>query len=215
MAGLRGVLGHRNLVEQLAEPDGRLFEGAARAGSRLTRDRSFGFAGGNALISYYIVLRYNNDMRVAKTKSAPAETVRILAEFRHQLRLFLHFSETAAQKVGLQPQQHQLLLQIAGASQKSTTTVGYAAERLGLRHNTVVELSNRCAEAGLVVRKQSGPDRRCVVLELTPRGRRLLEALSIDHACELNELGPQLIRALNRLKAAHRSPAKRWSRRER
>jgi DNA-binding MarR family transcriptional regulator len=153
-------------------------------------------------------------MRMAKTNSAPAGTLLILAEFRHQLRLFLHFSEAAAQKVGLQPQQHQLLLQIAGASQNSTTTVGYAAERLGLRHNTVVELSNRCAEAGLLVRKQSGPDRRCVVLELTPHGRRVLEALSIDHARELNELGPQLVRALNKLRAAHRSPAKRRTGRE-
>jgi DNA-binding MarR family transcriptional regulator len=60
-----------------------------------------------------------------------------------------------------------------------------------------------------VVRNQSGADHRCVVLELTPRGRRVLEALSIDHARELNELGPQLIRALNRLKAAHKSPAAR------
>ena len=33
-----------------------------------------------------------------------------LAEFRYQLRRFLHFSEQAARSVGLEPQQHQLLL---------------------------------------------------------------------------------------------------------
>ncbi|HKW97452.1 MAG TPA: hypothetical protein VJN43_06940 [Bryobacteraceae bacterium] len=33
-----------------------------------------------------------------------------LAEFRHQIRRFLHFSEQAARGAGLEPQQHQLLL---------------------------------------------------------------------------------------------------------
>jgi hypothetical protein len=41
-----------------------------------------------------------------------------------------------------------------------------------------------------------------VLLELTPKGLRTLEALSIDHARELNELAPQLIRTLTAIKAA-------------
>jgi DNA-binding MarR family transcriptional regulator len=143
-----------------------------------------------------------------------AGRLQILAEFRYQLRLFLHFSETAAQKLGLQPQQHQLLLQIAGARDKGATTIGYAAERLGLRHHTVVELSNRCAGAGLLVRKQAGSDRRCVLLELSPRGQEMLEALSIDHARELNVLAPQLIRTLNTLRVGHGKSRKRATRRK-
>ncbi len=135
----------------------------------------------------------------------PLAQLRTLAEFRHQLRTFLQFSENAAQKLGLQAQQHQLLLQIAGAPDGTATTVGYAAERLGLRHNTAVELSNRCEEAGLIKRKQGDDDRRCVLLELTRKGRRLLNSLSIDHARELNELAPQLIRALTELKRVHRT----------
>jgi DNA-binding MarR family transcriptional regulator len=130
----------------------------------------------------------------------------MLAEFRHQLRLFLHFSETAAQKAGLHPQQHQLLLQIAGAAEKEDVTIGYLAERLGLRHNTVVELSDRCEEADLVTRRQAGSDRRQVLLEVTPKGRQMLEALSIDHARELNVLAPQLIRTLSALKTVHSGP---------
>jgi DNA-binding MarR family transcriptional regulator len=145
--------------------------------------------------------------------SASAGRLQTLAEFRYQLRLFLHFSETAAQKLGLQPQQHQLLLQIAGAPDKVATTVGYAAERLGLRHHTVVELSNRCAGAGLLVRKQAGSDRRCVLLELSPKGQEMLEALSIDHARELNVLAPQLIRTLNTLRVRHGKSRKRATRR--
>ena len=142
---------------------------------------------------------------------ASADRLQILAEFRHQLRLFLQFSETAAQKRGLQPQQHQLLLQIAGAPDKVPATIGYAAERLGLCHNTVVELSNRCEAAGLIVRKDAGSDRRCVLLELTPGGRKKLEALSIDHEAELNDLAPKLIRTLTALRAVPKRSGKRWA----
>jgi DNA-binding MarR family transcriptional regulator len=152
----------------------------------------------------YIVLRYNKFMN-EKEQFQPDDRLQVLAEFRHRLRLFLQFSETAAQKAGLQPQQHQLLLQIAGAPEGTVATVGYVAERLGLRHNTAVELSNRCEEAGLIARKQDGADRRCVILEVTRKGRKVLDALSVDHARELNELGPQLIRALTRLRSVDAS----------
>lgn len=133
-------------------------------------------------------------------KSISIGRLQLLAEFRHQLRLFLTFSETAAHQAGLQPQQHQLLLQIAGVPDGAVTTIGYVADRLGLRHNTVVELSNRCVEAGLVVRKQGGSDRRCVVLEISRAGSEMLEALSIDHARELNELAPRLVKTLTALR---------------
>jgi DNA-binding MarR family transcriptional regulator len=143
-------------------------------------------------------------------KAASTRTrLQVLAEFRHQLRLFLHFSEGAAAKFDLQPQQHQLLLQIAGRPEGVAPTVGYVAERLGLRHHSVGELSMRCEEAGLILRTQDGNDRRCVLLELTPKGLRTLEALSLDHAQELNELAPQLIRTLTAIKVAHNKTEER------
>lgn len=146
--------------------------------------------------------------KTANKKSGSSDKLQVLAEFRHQLRLFLHFSETAALQLGLQPQQHQLLLQIAGAPDKVSATVGYVAERLGLRHNTVVELTDRCAEAGLLARTQSRSDHRCVVLEVSPVGQAMLDALSNDHARELNELAPQLIRTLTKLRSVHRRSRK-------
>jgi DNA-binding MarR family transcriptional regulator len=122
--------------------------------------------------------------------------IRALAEFRFTLRKFLHFSEEAATRLGLMPQQHQLLLQIAGAPEGTVTAVGYLAERLALRHHSVVELGNRCEEAGLIVRKRDPDNRRHVVLKLTAEGNRTLRRLSEDHTRELNELGPQLVAAL-------------------
>jgi DNA-binding MarR family transcriptional regulator len=122
-----------------------------------------------------------------------------LAEFRYELRRFLQFSESCAAEAGLHPQQHQLLLQLAGAPDEVETTMSYAAERLGLRHHTVVELSKRCEEAGLVHRNQDLNDRRRIQLQVTAKGHRVLRVLSEDHERELNELGPRLIRTLSRI----------------
>jgi DNA-binding MarR family transcriptional regulator len=122
-----------------------------------------------------------------------------LAEFRYELRQFLQFSEGSAADAGLHPQQHQLLLQLAGAPEEVETTVSYAAERLGLRHHTVVELSKRCEEAGLIQRDQDLNDRRRIQLRVTPKGHRVLRVLSENHERELHELGPRLIGALSKI----------------
>jgi DNA-binding MarR family transcriptional regulator len=122
--------------------------------------------------------------------------MRALAEFRYALRRFLHFSEEAAANAGLAAQQHQMLLQIAGAQPGTAATIGYLAQRLALKHHSAVELATRCEDAGWIVRKPDPLDRRAVVLHLTPAGSRILHELSEDHERELNELAPRLIEAL-------------------
>ncbi len=119
-----------------------------------------------------------------------------LADFRYTLRRFLQFSEEAASAAGITTQQHQLLLQIAGAAAGVRVTVGYIAGRLGLRHHTVVELSKRSEEAGLVVRTSEQGEYRHVILTLTAQGVRLLHTLSEAHLQELYVLGPALIKRL-------------------
>ncbi len=129
------------------------------------------------------------------------QKLQTLAEFRYMLRRFLHFSEEAARKADLPTQQHQLLLQIAGVPDEVAPTISYLAERLGLRHHSVVELSKRCQEQGLILRTHASLDRRCVVLQVTLKGERRLKELSDDHARELYELAPQLIRALTQIQS--------------
>lgn len=119
-----------------------------------------------------------------------------LADFRYRLRGFLHFSEQAATAAGLQPQQHQLLLQIAGAPAGAVPTIAYAAERLGLRHNSVVELANRSEDEGLLERVSDEADARRVLLRVTPRGNRVLHKLAAHHRSELEIMGPALIEVL-------------------
>ena len=123
-------------------------------------------------------------------------TIRSLAKFRSEIRQFLHFSELAATAAGLQPQQHQMLLQVAGAPEGTVVTVSYLAEAMGIRHHTAVELSKRCELAGLLRRTHGSDDRRRVVLEVTPKGEDALNSLSAAHARQLRELAPGLIRAL-------------------
>ena len=136
-------------------------------------------------------------------KKTAQQRLQTLAEFRYALRQFLHFSEQAAAEAGLHPQQHQLLLQIAGIPDGVAPTISYAAERLGLRHHTVVELSKRCEEQGLLRRTQNMQDRRYVELQVTAQGRQLLRSLSDDHAHELYELAPRLITALTQIRGFH------------
>jgi DNA-binding MarR family transcriptional regulator len=150
----------------------------------------------------YIVIRYNLFM-VKSHQAKDRQRVQTLAEFRYALRQFLHFSEGRAIDAGLHPQQHQLLLHIAGAPDDVETTVSYAAERLGLRHHSVVELSKRCEEAGLIRRAHDSSDGRRVVLLLTAEGQRVLRTLSDDHERELYELLPTLIRTLTQIRSSH------------
>lgn len=139
------------------------------------------------------------------SSSTPDPLLRTLADFRYELRRFLHFSELAAVDAGLHPQQHQLLLQVAGATEGAPVTIAYAAERLGLRHNSTVELVDRSVREGLLTRRTDPDDKRRALLHVTHKGTQVLGRLSDQHARELNELGPRLERALKHIR--RHSPA--------
>jgi DNA-binding MarR family transcriptional regulator len=120
-----------------------------------------------------------------------------LAEFRYQIRRFLHFSELAARTSGMEPQQHQLLLAIQGlAHSGEQPTVGLLAERLQLQHHSASELVDRLVERGSVSRLRAPSDRRQVLIQLTPRGAAELERLTEYHVAELRTNGPALVSAL-------------------
>ena len=90
-----------------------------------------------------------------------------IAEFRFEIRRFLHSSERIARAAGLEPQQHQALLAIKGLPAHRAATVGVLAERLLLQHHSAVELVNRLETKGLLRRARGANDRRSVLL--TPR----------------------------------------------
>lgn len=139
-------------------------------------------------------------MKNIELSRADTRLLTSLADFRYALRQFLHFSETSALEAGMQPQQHQLILQVAGAPATAVTTVAFVAERLGLKHNSAVELVDRSEREGLVARDEDPTDRRRAIVRLTRKGERLLDRLAGDHAQELRVMGPRLIENLERVR---------------
>jgi len=129
------------------------------------------------------------------------EQYRRLAEFRYQMRRFLHFSQEAAAANGLHAKQYQLLQVIAGIPEDMSPTIAAVASRLCLRHNSAVELVDRTIDQGLIRKAPDPIDNRRLLLQITPTGHHLLSSLTEFHLRELEESGPELIRALKRVLA--------------
>ena len=117
---------------------------------------------------------------------------RRLLQFRIGLRRFLHWSEEQAEKAGLTPAQHQLLLAIRGHEGEPGPTIGDVAGYLLLRHHSAVGLVDRAEKAGLVQRQEDTGDRRVVRLRLTPLGAGTLQQLSELHLEEIQRLTPRI-----------------------
>lgn len=124
-----------------------------------------------------------------------------LAAFRYIVRQFLHFSEEAAQAVGITPQQHQAMLAIKGFPGRDYVTIGELAERLQIRHHSAVGLVDRLVAQDLVAR-EPGSDPRSVYVRLTPHGLDVLQQLTSAHREELRRIGPDFRVLLEQLAAS-------------
>jgi len=91
------------------------------------------------------------------------------------------------------------LLQVKGLTGKRPPTIGTLADRLQLRHHSVVELVDRLATRRMVDRRRDGPDRREVFVALRPEGEAVLRRLALYSLGELRTEGPALMSALKRL----------------
>lgn len=124
-----------------------------------------------------------------RSTRSPRPAINELAQFRYALRKFLRFSESAARECGVTPQQHQLMLGVAGFTGRGCATVSELAEFLQEMNHSVVGLVYRAVQSGLVKRKRDSTDRRVVVVQLTARGERVLTQLSELHRQEIENIG--------------------------
>src|SRR5579875_297764 len=156
-----------------------------------------------------IVIHVNVSARAAP-RVLPTAAFQQLAEFRYQIRQFLHFSEEAAREKSIEPQQHQLMLAIKGLPEGPRPTVRALSSRLCLRHHSTVELINRAVERGLLTRSHSDEDRREVLVELTRHGEELLQELSVLHCRNCRLRARRFPRRCTRLCITRRRIARGW-----
>jgi DNA-binding MarR family transcriptional regulator len=130
-----------------------------------------------------------------------------LAALRYRIRIFLSEGDAAARREGLEPQQYLLLLAVRGLPEVTKATIQVLAERLLLKHNSTVELIDRLETHGYVRRSHSREDRRCVLVKLLPRGKRLVERVARERLTELRAGGEALSDALDAL--LRRKPSSR------
>ncbi|WP_263379936.1 MarR family winged helix-turn-helix transcriptional regulator [Granulicella paludicola] len=138
-------------------------------------------------------------MTTENTVPAKDQRLKSLAEFRYQMRKFLSFSETAAERCGIATQQYQLMQVIAAMAPGQDASISYLADRMVLKHNSMVELVDRAERAGLVKREHDERDLRRSLVRLTVEGQTVLGKLVDEHMDELAPKCEPLIEALKQL----------------
>ena len=102
-------------------------------------------------------------MRQSNAARLDASGYEELADFRLALRRFLAFSDAVTHEAGVTSGQYQALLVIKTHS-AGAIMIRELAEQMLLQHHGAVQLVDRLARAGLVVRRHSPTDRRSVLV---------------------------------------------------
>jgi DNA-binding MarR family transcriptional regulator len=136
-------------------------------------------------------------MRVMPTARSPSTALgksdfETLSAFRFQLTSFLRFSERAAKQAGLAPLQYLMLLHLRGYRGRDWATVGELAARLQASPHGTAALVSRCESQGLVTRRRSKLDLRCVEIRLTRKAVAVLNRVAALHREELRILATML-----------------------
>ena len=180
----------------------------ARSLAPLVKTRGFGMTPlkrENEPFHFHIALRYTGSGSgsghdtIGGMKKLTLSDYQALAEFRHQIRRFLHFSEQVVKNAGLERGQYQLMLAIKGMPSGVRPRIRELVTRMQIRHHSAVELVNRLEAGGLVHRARAQKDRREVLLALTAKGEKVLGELALHHHDELRSAGPELVAALRRI----------------
>jgi DNA-binding MarR family transcriptional regulator len=145
-----------------------------------------------AIASRWTGQRYDLSMAKRAPKALSKQDFEALARFRFGIRRYLRYSEETVRSHGVTPQHYQLLLALKGFPARDWATVRELAERLQLRHHSVVELIDRAQDHGLVERAPHPDDPRAVRVQLTDDGEQILARLSALHRDELRRIDTAL-----------------------
>jgi len=117
----------------------------------------------------------NEGSRVGEFRSY----VHSIAQARHVVRKVLRIVDERAKESGLEPLQHQALLQIYGTVSGDLHVNGIA-DRLDIAPAFASRLTKELEQRGLVSRAQSQSDRRVVTVAATPAGIELLRQIDAE-----------------------------------
>jgi DNA-binding MarR family transcriptional regulator len=113
----------------------------------------------------------------------------VAAELRAGLRLFERRSEEITRRHGLTPRSYELLLMIkTGREAAGSATPDELERRLQLAKSTVAELIQRNEDQGLITRALHPSRRGAIVIGLTRKGARRLEAAFTELGSERDRL---------------------------
>jgi DNA-binding MarR family transcriptional regulator len=119
-----------------------------------------------------------------------------VAAFRVALRRFLKETDEVCRANGLTPARYDLLVMVEAAGEGGAT-ISALAQRLSLAANSVTELVDRAAQAGLVARSVDAADARATRVALTPEGAARIQTA-------VGALNPQRRRLLDLLADVNR-----------
>jgi DNA-binding MarR family transcriptional regulator len=103
-----------------------------------------------------------------------------VSDARYVIRKVLRIVDERAKLHGLEPLEHQALLQVFGA--RKELRVGEIAERLDVSGTFTSKLIKSLLKEGLVVSNKLSDDQRMIYLSVTDKGRKLM--LTIDAEVE-------------------------------
>ncbi len=128
--------------------------------------------------------------------------VESLADLQYQITLFLRATDQAAQDMGLQRRQAQLILSLKGLPEGKRANIRELAERLRVHHHRAIGLVNCLVAKGVLVRCRDG---RQVLLRLTSSGEAMVRHLAQSNLSELRKAAP-LAKVLRQISGTVRQP---------
>ncbi|MBB3564275.1 DNA-binding MarR family transcriptional regulator [Rhizobium sp. BK512] len=134
-----------------------------------------------------------------RTSGLADEVYEGLAGFRLAMRRFLSFSEAALAEAGVTSQQYQVLLVVRTAPGRQIK-LRDLAEQMLMHHHGAVQLVDRMCSAGLAERIPAEDDKRSVLIGMTTKGEKVLEALAKVHVDGMLKNEPLLAESLSRLR---------------
>ena len=114
-----------------------------------------------------------------------------VARARYAVRKAFRIVDDQAKRAGLEPLQHQALIQAYG-SDEELLRVNEIADRLDIAPAFASRLIRDLVRAGLVERKASELDRRITLVEVTDAGRTILETIDSEVRVHLEYFHHQL-----------------------